>query len=190
MRDYINSIIELFEDYKTSKLDINKVQQIKISIKFKNKFPDKIKIINEINDSIKEIKNMLIKIKRQSNNIIKNNKNKVNKYLSLMGIPYEFNESAYDIESKTASYSLFLKEDKEKKDRKNGLSYGERNIISLILDADKIVLSFRSIINGLVSFLKAVYGISISFVSSLIKSLHAHTTLFLLPSLHIPKMVL
>lgn len=132
MRDYINSIIELFEDYKTSKLDINKVQQIKISIKFKNKFPDKIEIINEINDSIKEIKNMLIKIKRQSNNIIKNNKNKVNKYLSLMGIPYEFNESAYDIESKTASYSLFLKEDKEKKDRKNGLSYGERNIISLI----------------------------------------------------------
>lgn len=132
MRDYINSIIELFEDYKTSKLDINKVQQIKISIKFKNKFPDKIEIINEINDSIKEIKNMLIKIKRQSNNIIKNNKNKVNKYLSLMGIPYEFNESAYDIESKTASYSLFLKEDKKKKDRKNGLSYGERNIISLI----------------------------------------------------------
>lgn len=132
MRDYINSIIELFEDYKTSKLDINKVQQIKISIKFKNKFPDKIEIINEINDKIKEIKNMLIKIKRQSNNIIKNNKNKVNKYLSLMGIPYEFNESAYDIESKTASYSLFLKEDKKKKDRKNGLSYGERNIISLI----------------------------------------------------------
>lgn len=130
--DYINSIIELFEDYKTSKLDMNKIQQIKISKKFEKIFPDQIEIINEINSSLKQIKIKLGKIKTQSNKIIRNNKNKINKYLSLMGIPYEFCESSFDIDKQTASFYLFLKEDEEKADRRNGLSYGEKNIISLI----------------------------------------------------------
>ena len=131
-RDYINSIIELFEDYKTSKLDINKIQQIKISKKFEKIFPNQIEMINEINSCLKQIKIKLGKIKIASNKIIKTNKNRINKYLSLMGIPYEFCESSFDVDKQTASYYLFLKEDEEKKDRRKGLSYGERNIISLI----------------------------------------------------------
>lgn len=131
-RDYINSIIELFEDYKTSKLDINKIQQIKISKKFEKIFPNQIEMINEINRCLKQIKIKLGKIKIASNKIIKTNKNRINKYLSLMGIPYEFCESSFDVDKQTASYYLFLKEDEEKTDRRKGLSYGERNIISLI----------------------------------------------------------
>ena len=131
-RDYINSIIELFEDYKTSKLDINKIQQIKISKKFEKIFPNQIEMINEINSCLKQIKIKLGKIKIASNKIIKTNKNRINKYLSLMGIPYEFCESSFDVDKQTASYYLFLKEDEEKTDRRKGLSYGERNIISLI----------------------------------------------------------
>lgn len=131
-RDYINSIIELFEDYKTSKLDINKIQQIKISKKFEKIFPNQIEMINEINSCLKQIKIKLGKIKIASNKIIKTNKNRINKYLSLMGIPYEFCESSFDVDKQTASYYLFLKEDEEKIDRRKGLSYGERNIISLI----------------------------------------------------------
>ena len=131
-RDYISSIIELFEDYKTSKLDISKIQQIKISKKFEKVFPNQIEMINEINSSLKQIKVKLGKIKTASNKIIKINKNRINKYLSLMGIPYEFCESSFDVDKQTASYYLFLKEDEKKSDRRKGLSYGERNIISLI----------------------------------------------------------
>ena len=113
-RDYISSIIELFEDYKTSKLDISKIQQIKISKKFEKVFPNQIEMINEINSSLKQIKVKLGKIKTASNKIIKINKNRINKYLSLMGIPYEFCESSFDVDKQTASYYLFLKEDEKK----------------------------------------------------------------------------
>lgn len=112
-RDYISSIIELFEDYKTSKLDISKIQQIKISKKFEKVFPNQIEMINEINSSLKQIKVKLGKIKTASNKIIKINKNRINKYLSLMGIPYEFCESSFDVDKQTASYYLFLKEDEK-----------------------------------------------------------------------------
>ena len=78
------------------------------------------------------IKQKLGKIKSANNKVISKNKNNINKYLSLMGIPYEFCESEYNTDKKVASYSLFLKKDKSQTDRRSSLSYGERNIVALL----------------------------------------------------------
>lgn len=57
----------------------------------------------------------------------------MNSYLDRFGIKYNFSVSSYLNDSRSLSYLLYHKQDEKKDNRINGLSYGEKNIISLIL---------------------------------------------------------
>ena len=72
-------------------------------------------------------------MKNETDRVISNNLKKLNSYLDRFGIKYNFRVSSYLNEPRSLSYSLYHKQDEKKNNRINGLSYGERNIISLIL---------------------------------------------------------
>lgn len=134
-KEEIEEIIYLFEEYKNSNLDLNKVKAIKISEKFKKFFPDMEEYITRINDNLKSIKSNLGNIKRTTDKILSKNTKIINDYLEKFGLPYTFIPKEYDESSKKATYCLYHNSDEniQKKDRIRKLSYGEKNIVSLIL---------------------------------------------------------
>lgn len=89
--------------------------------------------IDKINNNLKLIKKYLGKIEEETIRVIGSNCKEINRYLELMGIPYIFCRNKYDDTTKKASFCLYHKSDDKKIDRRNGLSYGERNIVALIL---------------------------------------------------------
>lgn len=129
----IEEIIYLFEEYKNSNLDISRVKAIKISSKFQKVFPDMEEYIISINNKLKEIKKNLGNIKRSTDKLLSKNTKKINDYLGQFGIPYTFIAKEYDETSKSATYCLYHNKDTQKKDRIKKLSFGEKNIVSLIL---------------------------------------------------------
>ncbi len=131
--EYIKNIIYLFEEYKSNELDISKISKIKLSPKFLQLFPEQYENVEKINNSINLIRKMIIKVKSKTNDTIQKNKKIINGYLKNMGIPYKFYENHYNFELKKASFLLQHIDDKTHTDRRQGLSYGEKNIISLIL---------------------------------------------------------
>lgn len=129
----IEEIIYLFEEYKNSNLDISRVKAIKISSKFQKVFPDMEEYIISINNKLKKIKKNLGNIKRSTDKLLSKNTKKINDYLGQFGIPYTFIAKEYDETSKSATYCLYHNKDTQKKDRIKKLSFGEKNIVSLIL---------------------------------------------------------
>lgn len=86
-----------------------------------------------MNSSIGSIKKTLGDLKNETDKVISNNLKKLNSYLERFGIKYNFSVSSYLSDSRSLSYSLYHKQDVKRDNRINGLSYGEKNIISLIL---------------------------------------------------------
>lgn len=65
--------------------------------------------------------------------MLSKNTKKINEYLEQFGVPYTFIVKEFDESSKKATYCLYHNKDLQKKDRIKKLSFGEKNIVSLIL---------------------------------------------------------
>ena len=137
--DTINNkkiIIDMFnmiDSYNSSTLDINSIKKVVLSESLKKMFPDVEMVISEFNDSIKELKRKLGNIKLKTSKFIGKNIKKLNDYLSEFAIPYKFEIDNYNTKAKTATVFLISKKDEKHIDRIENLSYGEKNIISLLL---------------------------------------------------------
>lgn len=73
------------------------------------------------------------KLRDETNSTISHNLRNINAYLKRFGINYEFDINSYSNVDGTLTYSLFHIDDEEKNNRVNGLSFGEKNLISLML---------------------------------------------------------
>ena len=106
---------------------------IKLSNLLVETFPNLKEIAININNSLREIKSTLGNLKRETDKVITHNIRKINSYLDKFGINYNFDIDSYSNENNTLSYSLFHKLDENKENRIHGLSFGEKNLISLLL---------------------------------------------------------
>ena len=148
---------EQIESLKTKLIEIHKAtEEIQTLIEFQNSFTDYNslreitelpKISNETYNFIPELKatyealqsnlNEINKtrgvMKSNFRNILSTNKDILNSQLKELGIPYKFEVSNASSEDHTASYILNHIENIESVDMRKSLSYGEKNLVSLLL---------------------------------------------------------
>ena len=133
LKEEMLKIINYLNCYNNSDFNPSNIEMIVISDGLNNELPGIKEVIDNLNKSIGSIKKILGDLKNETDRVISNNLKKLNSYLDRFGIKYNFRVSSYLNEPRSLSYSLYHKQDEKKNNRINGLSYGERNIISLIL---------------------------------------------------------
>lgn len=133
LKDEINSIINIIDYYLIDNYNPSNISSIIVSNSFKKEFPEITQSINNINKKITEIKIILGELKHATDRTIHDNLKVLNDYIEKFGIPYKFKVNKYDINDKKADYILYHIKDDLQIHRTNGLSYGEKNIISLLL---------------------------------------------------------
>lgn len=95
--------------------------------------PELREVTEAINAKATEIKNLLAEMKKAFNVLVKNGCTELNHKLTKFGIPYRFELSTANRDDKTASYRLVHVKASNSTDMRESLSFGERNLITLIL---------------------------------------------------------
>ena len=90
-------------------------------------------IIISMNENIKIMNLHYSKYIKKVNNRIKGCEKKLNMYMVDLGIPYTLVLEKFDNQNRKAQYKLYHISDSSKNERTFGLSYGEKNILSLLL---------------------------------------------------------
>lgn len=133
LREELFNLISIIDYYNNPSFDPSLLVEIKLSESLIEVFPDLRDKINTINSSIGKIKSTLGYLKQETDKVISHNIGKINSYLDRFGINYNFDINSYSNDNSTLNYSLFHKLDDSRNDRIHGLSFGEKNLISLLL---------------------------------------------------------
>lgn len=101
------------------------------------RFPGLEDVVADINAQDKKIRELLGKMNSAANRVIDSNKKDLNTKLRALGIPYRFNLNNADYDRAEASYVLehvaATESGKDKVDMRNKLSFGEKNLVALLL---------------------------------------------------------
>ncbi|MEG1565951.1 MAG: hypothetical protein RRY22_05630 [Bacilli bacterium] len=130
--DKIIDFIYIFDDEKLNPSELKKLEIDKIVY---NYFPKLESLIDEKNLLVDDLKPLLIKIKQTFSDSLKEHLKIINEKLNILGIPYRLKKETIDTNGEKASYILKHKKDitNTNTNRTKGLSYGEKNILSLLL---------------------------------------------------------
>lgn len=109
------------------------INSIKLSDILKEKLPEIVPIIENFNSNYNDIKNRVAKISIKTKDLISNNLKLLNKYIQLLGIPYKFYVPKYNNSIKEINAYLTHNDNSKIEDNRKCLSYGEINIIALLL---------------------------------------------------------
>jgi ABC-type lipoprotein export system ATPase subunit len=96
-------------------------------------FPELKPIVNSINDKADRLEELAGKMRGAFSKLIGSNANSLNRQLRMLGIPYELSVDKTDQEGKKASYLLKHVDSSADTDMRDSISYGERNLLSLLL---------------------------------------------------------
>ena len=129
----LKNINNIIDEFGTSNIRIENLKNIKISSQLKNMMPEFSKAINDYNLALPEIKMSARKFVKYTERIVKKNLSLLNSYLELLGIPYEFVIEGYDTNNNQIDTILKHKDNILSTDNRRSLSYGETNIIALLL---------------------------------------------------------
>lgn len=98
------------------------------------RFPVLKTIVHGINDKTAALKKLVGSMRGTFNSLVKGNINKLDGQLKSLGIPYQFVLDSASREERTAGYRLVHANAGEvSNDMRNSLSYGERNLVALLL---------------------------------------------------------
>lgn len=115
---------------------LDKLEKITVTKEMRILYPEIANEMNDFNNKYSNIRKKLGKIKSETDKLLKKNRERINDYLNILGIPYEFFETNINDDQKNAEFIIRAKNSKNtdmQKDRVNNLSYGERNLIGLII---------------------------------------------------------
>lgn len=135
IKNEINEAIQYIDAAKNADLVFSqKIEKLKISTTLKRLYPDISEAFTEFNNQYVTIRKSLGTVKSESNKLINKNIKKINDHLYYLGINYKFKKVSINEDSKSADYIIVHKNDtNNSKDRVEGLSYGERNLIGMVL---------------------------------------------------------
>lgn len=131
-KDEAKKIIDFIEGYK-SFTGNNIPDNLAIKAVLYENLPELEEVVVSINSTIKNLKIEHNKCQSNLNKKIRKKEDKLNSYLSTFGIPYEFQSANLSNETKMGTYKLYHIADQAQAHRVSGLSYGEKNIIALLL---------------------------------------------------------
>lgn len=95
--------------------------------------PELSEVVDTVNARAAELKDLIAKMKAAFNKLVRSGCNELNRKLMQFGIPYTFELTAANSDEKTASYCLVHVDADTPSDMRESLSFGERNLITLIL---------------------------------------------------------
>ncbi|HJG37741.1 AAA family ATPase [Enorma phocaeensis] len=95
--------------------------------------PELREVMSEVNARAAEVKGLLAEMKTTFDKLVKTGCRGLNRKLVKFGIPYRFELSTANRDEKTASYRLVHANASDSTDMHESLSFGERNLITLIL---------------------------------------------------------
>lgn len=127
---HVNNQIRKMKEPSSNPSEIKKINLKKQTLLA---FPDLESIIDRLNDNLDEIKQIMGENKAIFNLLVGGNLKKLNNYIKKLGIPYEFMLNKHDLDQREASFLLHHVHDENKINRVSGLSFGEQNMISLII---------------------------------------------------------
>ena len=116
-----------------SDISVDDLQPLKVSKEMKTYCPDIAEAIAEFNKKYGIIRKKIGEIKKKTDKLLSKNLKKINDYLNILGIKYIFCKDFIDDTAKEANFIIKAIVDKKSSDRVENLSFGEKNIIGLIL---------------------------------------------------------
>ena len=129
----VKVLLEIFDNLNTSNLDIAKLTKFSISEMLNNQLPELASAIEIYNSSLDSIQHTAKRMNGETRHLIKKNLDKLNYCLKILGIPYYFLIGKYEKNVNTASTYLVHNDNKTRNNNVKNLSYGEKNIVSLLL---------------------------------------------------------
>ena len=133
LKEEILKIVNIIDYYNIDDFSPSNISIINISKAFTQIFPKIAESIDIINENIIQIKKILGELKRTTDKTICDNLKTLNNYIEKFGIPYKFKLNKFNVNERKANYILYHILDTNQNHRIKGLSYGEKNIISLLL---------------------------------------------------------
>lgn len=127
------NLLKTLESFNTQNVDYNSLTKIKVSKNLEEQLPNISLAIENYNNNIQLIKRDAKILEKRTTKLIKKNLDSLNNYLEILGIPYEFIVKEYNITYKEANTFLVHVDSNKDKDNRACLSYGESNILSLLL---------------------------------------------------------
>ena len=115
------------------------IQDIRINIEKPTKqltalYPNVSTAVTSFNSKIITVKKTLGKLRGETQRVINSNINIINEKMELLGIPYKFIKKSIDEQNKTAGYCIsHVAESNTEIDRVGNLSFGEKNLLGLLL---------------------------------------------------------
>lgn len=129
----LTDIIQYINCAEKTDIIISDLRKVVPSTNMKELCPEIYEAIKQFNKDYGKIRKELDKVKKQSDKLIRTNVKRINNYIEIIGIPYVFEKTKLEDSTKTGSFVIRYKGDCDNKDRTNNLSFGEKNIIGLIL---------------------------------------------------------
>lgn len=97
-------------------------------------YPNIASAVTTFNGKILNVKQALGKLKAETQKVINKNSEIINEKMDLLGIPYKFIKQNIDEENKRAEYNIcHILDTNKDTDRVRNLSFGEKNLIGLLL---------------------------------------------------------
>ncbi|HPG43496.1 MAG TPA: AAA family ATPase [Acholeplasmataceae bacterium] len=131
--DEVDIIMQFLSSVRNPSYNPSDINEISVSQETLTQFKGLAEIINDINGKLKEVRKLMGEMKVEFGRMVGQNVKRINDYVKRLGIPYEFALDNFDSDDKTATFKLYHVKDKSKKHRVGGLSFGEKNMLSLIL---------------------------------------------------------
>lgn len=144
----VNEEIDHIIDYCNAGDDYKNVEAMTVAVpsaspELLSFMPELQEVMAEVNKQAVEIKVLLGKMKDTFNNLVRRGCRELNRKLLKFGIPYSFKITTANRDERTASYQLVHNDGDKSTDMHDSLSFGERNLITLILfleDSDSEVM--------------------------------------------------
>lgn len=125
------SYIEVATSMEIQDININVEKPTKLLSEL---YPNVSTAVTTFNSNIASVKKALGKLRGETQKVINNNIKIINEKMDLLGMPYKFIKKSIDEQNKTAGYCIVHKLDtNDDIDRVKNLSFGEKNILALLL---------------------------------------------------------
>lgn len=134
----VKSELEKFNSYIdiASSMEIQNINIVveKPSKQLNELYPYISSAVTTFNSKILSVKQALGKLKAETQKVINKNSEIINKKMDLLGIPYKFIKQNIDEKNKKAGYNIcHILDTNKDTDRVRNLSFGEKNLIGLLL---------------------------------------------------------
>ncbi len=129
----LHVVLDFIRSTRNPEMNPSNINPLNLSENTYSVFPELKQIIIQINAMIEQVKILMGNMKSTFKEMVGSNLKVINEYVKKLSIPYEFALDKFNDDEKKAEFRLYHIKDDKQQHRVNGLSFGEKNMLSLVL---------------------------------------------------------